>query len=92
MFDTTTYFVIQIETRFFKGGDGIAHEIVNGLLCKTQKISDKSIDVSADKLVSGFNYVKPDFRLGIIPAGSTNALVYSMQGICLIVYLVLGKR
>jgi len=62
------------------GGDGIAHEIVNGLLCKTQKINEKSIDVSSDKLVSGFNYVKPDLRLGIIPAGSTNALVYSMQG------------
>jgi len=62
------------------GGDGIAHEIVNGLLCKTQQISSISMDVTAEKLVSGFNYIKPSFRLGIIPAGSTNALVYSMQG------------
>lgn len=62
------------------GGDGIANEIVNGLLYAEQRSRKQPLHVSPDQLQAGFTYASPRLKVGVIPAGSTNALVYSMQG------------
>lgn len=49
------------------GGDGIVHEVVNGLLEK-QHINS-GIDVVHEALPNNFEAVKLDVKIGIIPAG-----------------------
>lgn len=49
------------------GGDGIAHEVVNGLLEKAHL--DAGFDVLNDALPEDYQAVKLDMRIGIIPAG-----------------------
>lgn len=56
------------------GGDGMFSEILNGILMRTQ--SENSIDYEcSDSLLA-----KPQIKLGIIPAGSTDAVVYATNG------------
>ena len=52
------------------GGDGIVHEVVNGLLEKAHR--DAGIDFSVDFLPEDFAAVKSHMRVGIIPAGEKN--------------------
>ena len=52
------------------GGDGIVHEVVNGLLEKAHR--DAGIDFSVDLLPEDFAAVKLHMRVGIIPAGEKN--------------------
>jgi diacylglycerol kinase family enzyme len=49
------------------GGDGIVHEVVNGLLEKAHL--DTGFDVVNDALPDDYQAVKLDMRIGIIPAG-----------------------
>ena len=61
------------------GGDGILKEIVTGILIRTQKEENQPIDIpSIDK---PFKYAKPKLRIGIIPAGSTDCLCYTLHGV-----------
>ncbi|XP_014667629.1 PREDICTED: ceramide kinase-like [Priapulus caudatus] len=57
------------------GGDGMYAEVLNGLLTRTQRRHGVSQDSMNTHLVS------PDMRIGIIPAGSTDAVVYGTVGI-----------
>lgn len=56
------------------GGDGMFGEILNGVLIRTQRESD--VDFGNIESVP----VKPSIKLGIIPAGSTDAIVYATSG------------
>ena len=56
------------------GGEGMASEIVNGLLGR------QKLDVGMETLKKGFSYEKVGVRVGVIPCGSTNALAYTLQG------------
>ena len=50
------------------GGDGIAHEVVNGLLEKVH--IDTGVDIVNGKLSEDFKAVRLPMRIGIIPAGT----------------------
>uniref|UniRef100_T1IWA5 DAGKc domain-containing protein n=1 Tax=Strigamia maritima TaxID=126957 RepID=T1IWA5_STRMM len=56
------------------GGDGMFSELLNGLLLRMQK--DASINVHN----SQHQPKKPELRIGIIPAGSTDAMAFSTTG------------
>ncbi|XP_075465028.1 ceramide kinase-like protein isoform X2 [Ascaphus truei] len=56
------------------GGDGSASEVVHGLLLRAQMDAGRNTD-------SIFTPVRAPLPLGIIPAGSTNVLAYSLHGI-----------
>ncbi|XP_060571680.1 ceramide kinase-like isoform X2 [Ruditapes philippinarum] len=56
------------------GGDGMFSEILNGLLNRTEQDNDVEETCS-------FDPVPPDIRIGIIPAGSTNTIVYTTTGV-----------
>ncbi|KAG8432507.1 hypothetical protein GDO86_016958 [Hymenochirus boettgeri] len=56
------------------GGDGTASEVVHGLLLRAQIDAGRNID-------SIFTPVRASLPLGIIPAGSTNILAYSLHGV-----------
>ncbi|XP_078083837.1 ceramide kinase-like protein [Mustelus asterias] len=56
------------------GGDGTASEVAHGLLVRAQTDSGRDID-------SNFTPVRAPLPLGIIPAGSTNVLAFSVHGI-----------
>lgn len=61
------------------GGDGIVHEVVNGLLEKSH--GNVGIDLVDGTLPDNFTALPLSVRLGIIPAGSTEVVVFSAQGI-----------
>ncbi|KAL4226177.1 hypothetical protein ACF0H5_014163 [Mactra antiquata] len=69
------------------GGDGLFSEVLNGLLNKTEH--DHHIIET-----SHFDPVPPDIRIGIIPAGSTNTIVYTTTGVSDVVtstlHIILG--
>ncbi|XP_041056185.1 ceramide kinase-like protein [Carcharodon carcharias] len=56
------------------GGDGTASEVAHGLLLRAQIDAGRDID-------SNFTPVRAPLPLGIIPAGSTNVLAFSVHGI-----------
>ncbi|XP_028928072.1 ceramide kinase-like protein isoform X1 [Ornithorhynchus anatinus] len=56
------------------GGDGSASEVANGLLLRAQMDAGKDTDYILTP-------VRTTLPLGIIPAGSTNVLAHSLQGI-----------
>ncbi|KAM4698170.1 ceramide kinase-like protein [Rhinophrynus dorsalis] len=56
------------------GGDGSASEVAHGLLLRAQMDAGRNTD-------SIFTPVRASLPLGIIPAGSTNVLAYSLHGV-----------
>ncbi|XP_071960442.1 ceramide kinase-like isoform X2 [Antedon mediterranea] len=56
------------------GGDGTFAEVVNGLILRTQK--DAGIDINDQ----GSKLIPPKLKIGIIPAGSTDVVVYDTTG------------
>ncbi|XP_077128706.1 ceramide kinase-like protein isoform X1 [Ranitomeya variabilis] len=56
------------------GGDGTVSEVVHGLLLRAQMDAEKTINGS-------FSPVRATVPLGIIPAGTTDVLAYSVHGI-----------
>ncbi|CAI5762277.1 kinase isoform X1 [Podarcis lilfordi] len=56
------------------GGDGTAHEVAHGLLLRAQMDARRD----GDDIIAP---VKAQVPLGIIPAGSTNILAYTVNGI-----------
>ncbi|XP_075036604.1 ceramide kinase-like protein [Mixophyes fleayi] len=56
------------------GGDGTVSEVAHGLLLRAQMDAGKNINAS-------FKPVRASLPLGIIPAGTTNVLAYSVHGI-----------
>ncbi|XP_069812145.1 ceramide kinase-like protein, partial [Dendropsophus ebraccatus] len=56
------------------GGDGSVSEVVHGLLLRAQMDAGKTINGSISP-------VRAPLPLGIIPAGTTNILAYSLHGI-----------
>lgn len=57
------------------GGDGLFAEIVDGLLTRTMS------DAGTDYITSDTTLMQPKWTIGIIPAGSTDTVSYSSQGI-----------
>ncbi|PIK37166.1 putative ceramide kinase [Apostichopus japonicus] len=57
------------------GGDGTVHEIVNALLKRTQNEADLDLDDPEVKLI------RPKFKVGIIPAGSTDVIAFDTTGV-----------
>ena len=49
------------------GGDGIVHEVINGLLVKAHR--EAGIELSAYLLPENFAAVMPRLKIGVIPAG-----------------------
>uniref|UniRef100_A0A4W3ISI8 Ceramide kinase-like n=1 Tax=Callorhinchus milii TaxID=7868 RepID=A0A4W3ISI8_CALMI len=56
------------------GGDGTASEVVHGVLLRAQMDAGRDTD-------SNFTPVRAPLPLGIIPAGSTNVIAFSVHGI-----------
>ena len=56
------------------GGDGMFGEILNGVLIRTQRQNNINFGSTESLLM------KPNIKLGIIPAGSTDAIVYATSG------------
>ncbi|XP_018414996.1 PREDICTED: ceramide kinase-like protein [Nanorana parkeri] len=56
------------------GGDGSVSEVVHGLLLRAQLDAGKNVNAN-------FSPVRATLPLGIIPAGTTNILAYSLHGI-----------
>lgn len=69
------------------GGDGTIAELINGLLYRA--ILDEKIDLRNPKYIP-----QPRLPIGIIPAGSTDTIVYSLHGTADVqtaaIHLVLG--
>ena len=57
------------------GGDGMFAEVCHGLLLRTSYETELNID---DPQV---NLIRPKLRIGIIPAGSTDAVVFGTTGL-----------
>jgi ceramide kinase len=57
------------------GGDGMFAELCHGLLLRTSREAQINIDNPQ------VNVVRPDLRIGIIPAGSTDAVVFGTTGL-----------
>ena len=57
------------------GGDGMFAELCHGLLLRTSSEAQLNMD---DPQV---NLVRPHLRIGIIPAGSTDAVVFGTTGL-----------
>lgn len=57
------------------GGDGIVHEVVNGLLEKHHL--NHGIDLINDALPNDFEAIKLDMTIGIIPAGKRILYVHT---------------
>ncbi|CAF1275573.1 unnamed protein product [Didymodactylos carnosus] len=56
------------------GGDGMFSELCHGLLLKT--VQNSNLDINDPRV----NLIRPETRIGIIPAGSTDAVVYGTTG------------
>ncbi|XP_065178081.1 ceramide kinase-like [Sycon ciliatum] len=56
------------------GGDGMFHEVLNGLLLRAQRDAGVNVDRAR------FLPVRPRITIGIIPAGSTDAVVFGTTG------------
>jgi ceramide kinase len=57
------------------GGDGMFAELSHGLLLRTSRDAHLNIDDRKVKII------RPDLRIGIIPAGSTDAVVFGTTGL-----------
>lgn len=57
------------------GGDGMFAELLNGILIRTQK------ELDINYLSPETDLVKPSITIGVIPAGSTDAVAYGTSGI-----------
>jgi len=57
------------------GGDGMFAELCHGLLLRTARDEQISIDNPH------VNLIRPKMRIGIIPAGSTDAVVFGTTGL-----------
>lgn len=57
------------------GGDGMFAELCHGLLSRTS--SEAGLDINDRKV----NLVRPDIKIGVIPAGSTDAVVFGTTGL-----------
>jgi len=57
------------------GGDGMFGELCHGLLLRTSREQQLNIDDRQVKIT------RPDLRIGIIPAGSTDAVVFGTTGL-----------
>ena len=57
------------------GGDGMFAELCHGLLLRTSREAQLNIDDPQVKII------RPDLRIGIIPAGSTDAVVFGTTGL-----------
>ncbi|CAF3737358.1 unnamed protein product [Rotaria sp. Silwood1] len=57
------------------GGDGMFAELCHGLLLRTTR--DEQINIDNPQV----NIVRPNLRIGIIPAGSTDAVVFGTTGL-----------
>lgn len=57
------------------GGDGMFAELCHGLLLRTAQDEQISIDNPH------VNLIRPKMRIGIIPAGSTDAVVFGTTGL-----------
>lgn len=51
------------------GGDGMLNEVVNGLICRTQNENGVNIDSKDGNPRESQKFVRPDVRVGVIPAG-----------------------
>lgn len=57
------------------GGDGMFAELCHGLLLRTSREAQLNIDDPQVKII------RPNLRIGIIPAGSTDAVVFGTTGL-----------
>jgi ceramide kinase len=57
------------------GGDGMFAELCHGLLFRTAR--DKELNINNPQV----NLIRPNIRIGIIPAGSTDAVVFGTTGL-----------
>jgi len=63
------------------GGDGMANEVINGVLMAAQTAKGISLDDHTETLsTKPPKYLPAQIKLGLIPAGSTNCLSYVTQG------------
>jgi ceramide kinase len=57
------------------GGDGMFAELCHGLLLRTA--NDEQLNINNPQV----NVIRPKLRIGIIPAGSTDAVVFGTTGL-----------
>ncbi|CAG2194466.1 CERK [Mytilus edulis] len=63
----------EVIRSFCVGGDGMFSELLNGL-CE-RKLKEADLEQTQEQ-----NPIPPDIRIGIIPAGSTDCIVYTTAG------------
>ena len=72
------------------GGDGMFHEVLNGLLIRAQQ------DAMLDSTSQDFQPVPLDIPIGIIPAGSTDAVAFCTTGnndpVTAALHIILGQK
>lgn len=72
------------------GGDGTFMEMVNGVIARTAKNSNIDLNDSSVRIPP------PAVRIGVIPAGSTDAIAYSLHGTAdiqtAVIHIINGKR
>lgn len=72
------------------GGDGMFAELLNGLLERIQRQQD------VDNSRPGARLVRPEVPVGVIPAGSTDAVAFGVTGtndpVTSAVHVIFGKR
>lgn len=71
------------------GGDGTFLEMMNGVIARTAKKSNVDLDDSRVRIPP------PAVRIGVIPAGSTDAIAYSLHGTAdiqtAVIHIISGK-
>lgn len=72
------------------GGDGMFAELLNGTILRTQVQSEVNYDSISSSLK------QPNIAIGVIPAGSTDAVAFSIYGgndpITAVLHIVLGNK